>query len=63
MLVKETGKFSPKRALMSFFVNYQDVLRMLHREIVYSGAGWYSMDDNKVYLKGKFPTYSRIKLD
>lgn len=30
--------------------------------IDYSGPGWYSLDDQEVYRRGEFPTFSRIKI-
>ncbi len=40
-----------------------DLPRQLQRQIIFDGAGAYSMDDNYVYHKGRFPTWSRIHIE
>jgi hypothetical protein len=34
----------------------------LNRPIMFNGIGWYSLGDDGVYHKGKFATYSRIRV-
>jgi len=34
----------------------------LNRKVLFTGAGWYSLDDDGVYYYGIKPTYSRIKI-
>ena len=40
-----------------------DLPRQLQREIIFEGAGAYSMDDSYTYHKGVFPTWSRIHIE
>lgn len=39
-----------------------DLPRQLQREIIFEGAGSYSMDDSYTYRRGVFPTWSRIHI-
>jgi hypothetical protein len=32
----------------------------LRRRVVFTGAGFYSLDDRKVYRRGRFATFSRL---
>ena len=32
----------------------------LRRRVVFTGAGFYSLDDRKIYRRGRFPTFSRL---
>lgn len=44
------------------FFDETDRQKALKRKVEFLGPGWYSLDDEGVYRKGKFVTYSRIKL-
>ena len=46
----------------NILVDCCDLLTTMSRPIEYNGRGWHSTDDNKVYHKGTFAIYSRIKL-
>jgi len=57
--VKQTGKLNTEA---KGFISESDIKRISERFIEYDGAGVYSMSDEKIYLKGSFPTYSRIEM-
>ena len=43
-------------------IDFDDLEKTPKRQIAYYGTGWYSMDNDYIYRKGVFPTYSRINV-
>lgn len=46
--------------LAKYYKVKYDSVKALNRRVDFTGPGWYSMNDRKVYRKGRFPTHSRI---
>ena len=57
--VSEIGKINTSSG---GFISPTDYIKIGKRLINYVGAGMYSLDDDNVYHKGTFATFSRIKM-
>ena len=59
--VEETGRLDEFECLQGF-ITEEDLAKIEQRQVDFTGPGVYSLDDEGVYRKGKFATFSRIAL-